>query len=56
VHPGLDNAVLLAIEGNSRHIRQRDFDFLVSQKAQDIVKEEGIILFDYRALQEIWRA
>jgi predicted glycoside hydrolase/deacetylase ChbG (UPF0249 family) len=55
VHPGLENAELLAIEGNSRHIRQRDFDFLVSQKAQDIVKEEGIILLDYRALQEIWR-
>jgi predicted glycoside hydrolase/deacetylase ChbG (UPF0249 family) len=54
VHPGLDNAELLAIESNGIHIRQMDFDFLISQKAQDIVKEEGIILLDYRALQVAW--
>ena len=54
VHPGLDNAELLAIESNSKHVRQTDFDFLMSQQAKDIVKEEGIILLDYRALQAIW--
>jgi hypothetical protein len=31
-----------------------DFDFLMSQEAKDIVKEEGIILLDYRELQVIW--
>jgi predicted glycoside hydrolase/deacetylase ChbG (UPF0249 family) len=55
VHPGLESAELLAIEGNSRHIRQRDFDFLMSQEAQDIAKEENIVLLDYRVLQEVWR-
>ena len=55
VHPGLDDAELLAIEGDSKHIRQTDSDFLMSQEAQDIVKQEGIILLDYRALQVIWR-
>jgi predicted glycoside hydrolase/deacetylase ChbG (UPF0249 family) len=55
VHPGLDNAELLALEPASNHERQTDFDFLMSQEAKDIVKEEGIILFDYRALQEVWR-
>lgn len=55
MHPGLENAELLAIEGDSRHIRQRDFDFLMSQEAQAIVREEGIILLDYRALQAVWR-
>ena len=55
VHPGLDNAELLAIEGDSKHIRHLDYDFLMSQAAQDIVKEEGIILLDYRALQVVWR-
>jgi predicted glycoside hydrolase/deacetylase ChbG (UPF0249 family) len=54
VHPGLDNAELLAIEPDGRHIRQTDFDFLMSQEAQDIVKEEGIILLDYRPLQAAW--
>lgn len=55
VHPGLENAELLAIEGNSRHIRQRDFNFLMSQEAQEIAKAERIILLDYRVLQEVWR-
>ena len=55
VHPGLDNAELLAIEPDGKHVRQTDFDFLMSQEAKDIVKEEGIILLDYRALQIVWR-
>jgi len=55
VHPGLDNAELLAIESDGKHVRQTDFDFLMSQEAKDIVKEEGIILLDYRALQVVWR-
>jgi chitin disaccharide deacetylase len=55
VHPGLENAELLAIEGDSRHVRQRDFNFLMSQEAQDIAKEESIVLLDYRVLQEAWR-
>jgi predicted glycoside hydrolase/deacetylase ChbG (UPF0249 family) len=55
VHPGLDSAELLAIEPGEDHIRQTDFDFLTSQQAKDIVREEGIILLDYRALQAVWK-
>ena len=55
VHPGLDNSELLAMEPGGNHIRQTDFDFLTSQQAKDIVREEGIILLDYRALQDVWR-
>lgn len=54
VHPGLDGAELLAIEPDSRHVRQTDYDFLLSPAARDIVQEEGIILMDYRPLQRIW--
>jgi hypothetical protein len=54
VYPGLNNTELLAIEGNSKHIRQRDYAFLMSPAAQDIVAEVGIILLDYRALQGVW--
>jgi predicted glycoside hydrolase/deacetylase ChbG (UPF0249 family) len=54
VHPGLDNAELLAIEADSKHVRQADFDFLMSQEAQDVVKEAGIILVDYHPLQAVW--
>jgi chitin disaccharide deacetylase len=55
VHPGLDTPELNAIEHEGRHFRQADFDFLVSQETKDIVKEEGIVLLDYRPLQIIWK-
>ncbi len=55
VHPAIRNEELLAIEMEDNHIRQTDFDFLMSQEAKDIVNEEGIILVNYRALHEIWR-
>lgn len=55
VHPGLENAELLAIELEDNHIRQTDFDFLTSQEAKDVVEQEGILLLDYRALQDIWK-
>jgi predicted glycoside hydrolase/deacetylase ChbG (UPF0249 family) len=54
VHPGLDNAELLTLEPDGNHSQQTDFNFWISQQAKDIVKEEGIILLDYRALQEVW--
>ncbi len=54
IHPGLDNLELLALEPANNHERQRDYDFWTSQQAKDIVKEEGIILLDYRALQAVW--
>jgi chitin disaccharide deacetylase len=54
VHPAIRNEELLAIEGEDNHIRQTDFDFLMSQEAKEIVKKEGITLVDYRALQEVW--
>ena len=55
IHPGLDNAELLALEPAGNHERQADFDFWTSQRAKELVKEEGIILLDYRALQAIWK-
>lgn len=54
VHPGLDTPELLALEPGSRNLRQADYDFFTSREAKDIVREEGIILLDYRALQAIW--
>ena len=54
VHPGLGNPELQAIQPDGWPVRQTDFDFLMSQAAQDVVKEEGIILVDYRPLQAIW--
>ena len=55
VHPGIDNSELLAMEPDGNHFRQTDFDFWCSQQAKDMIKSEGIILIDYRALQAVWR-
>jgi len=46
---------LFAIDPGGSHIRQADFDFFTSRQAKNIIAEEGIILLDYRALQEVWR-
>lgn len=54
IHPGLDNAELRALMPDE--VRQTDFDFFTSQEAQEVVKEEGIIILDYRPLQEVWGA
>ena len=56
IHPGFNYPELLAIETEGHHMRQSDFDFLVSQQTRDVIEEEGIILLDYRALQEAWHA
>ena len=53
VHPGIGNAELRAAVPSWR-VRQSDFDFVVSQEAQAILQEEGIILVDYRAVQALW--
>ncbi len=56
VHPALDTAEFLAIEPGPHRTRQADYDFLVSQAAKDLVRSEGIILLDYRAIQAVWNA
>ena len=55
VHPGLDTPELLALEPAGNHVRQTDFDFLTSQQARDIIRQESIALIDYRSLQVFWR-
>ncbi len=55
VHPGIGNAELQALMPSWR-VRQTDFEFVTSQEARDIVRQEGIILLDYRTLQASWKA
>lgn len=54
MHPGIGSAELQAITP-SWPARQADFDFLMSQEARDLV-EEGIIVFSYESLQELWKS
>jgi chitin disaccharide deacetylase len=53
LHPGVGNAELRAAVPTWR-VRQSDLDFIVSQEAQAILQEEGIVLVDYRTLRALW--
>jgi predicted glycoside hydrolase/deacetylase ChbG (UPF0249 family) len=55
IHPGLGDAEAKAMEPDSWWIRKGDLDFLTSPDARRIIEEEGIVLLDYRPLQEKWR-
>lgn len=55
VHPSLGNAEAQALEPEGWPIRRADFDFLLSPKARDMLKAEGIVLLNYRELQAVWR-
>ncbi len=54
VHPSTGDAEARAMEPHSWQARKTDLDFLISREARDILEAEGIILLDYRALQEVW--
>jgi predicted glycoside hydrolase/deacetylase ChbG (UPF0249 family) len=53
VHPALGTAEAQAIDGKWAG-RAADLAFLVSQEARETTAAEGIILLDYRPLQESW--
>lgn len=55
VHPAIENDELLTIEHHGDHVRQTDFDFLMSDEAREIIQQEGIILLNYEPLQALWR-
>jgi hypothetical protein len=54
VHPSTGEAEARAMEPQTWQARKTDLDFLVSRGARDILEAEGIVLLDYRALQEVW--
>jgi len=54
VHPALDTVEGRAIDGWLNR-RVADHAFLTSPVARDTIRDEGIILLDFRALQAFWR-
>lgn len=53
VHPGLGDAEARAIDGGWR-VRSTDHAFLTSPEAREIVRQEGIVVTDYRTVQQVW--
>jgi predicted glycoside hydrolase/deacetylase ChbG (UPF0249 family) len=56
VHPGIGNDEMRAVEAGSWPVRQTDFDFVMSPEAREIIQQEGIILLDYKPLQQVWQS
>ncbi len=54
VHPSLGDAEAQALHPERWPVRKADFDFLISREARAILDEEGIVLVDYRPLQQLW--
>jgi predicted glycoside hydrolase/deacetylase ChbG (UPF0249 family) len=53
VHPGLGTEEWQAIDGGWR-VRQTDYEFLTSPQARELLQQEGIVVIDYRTIQQVW--
>ena len=54
-HPALDTPEIHAYEPESWQTHSTDLDFLISREAREIIEQEGIVLLDYKPLQQVWR-
>ena len=54
VHPGLGNEESQAIDPGGWQVRRTDYEFLTSPEASDLIQREGIVVIDYRTLQQAW--
>jgi predicted glycoside hydrolase/deacetylase ChbG (UPF0249 family) len=56
MHPGLGNEESQAIDPYGWRRRQADYEFLTSPEARELIQQEGIVVIDYRAIQQAWSA
>jgi hypothetical protein len=54
-HPAVDTPEIEAYEPESWQAHSTDLDFLISQEAREIIEQEGIVLLDYKPLQQVWQ-
>lgn len=53
VHPSAGHEEAQAIASGWR-VRRTDYEFLTSREAHELVEEEGIVLIDYKTVQQAW--
>ncbi len=53
VHPSDGRKGSRALDGGWR-VRRSDYEFLISPRAREAVREEGIAVIDYRRVQQVW--
>jgi hypothetical protein len=54
VHPGLGDAESRAVDPGGWRVRRTDYEFLTSPEARELVRQEGIVMTDYRTVQQVW--
>ena len=54
VHPGLGDEEARAVDPGGWRVRRTDYEFLTSPEARELVRREGIVLTDYRTVQQVW--
>jgi hypothetical protein len=54
VHPGLGDQESQAIDPGGWRVRRTDYDFLTSPEARELIRQEGIVVTDYRTVQQAW--
>ena len=55
IHPAITTEELQAMEPTTWEVRQADFNFLMSEEAKQITKEEGVVVLSYEPLQKAWQ-
>ncbi len=55
VHPGVDCAELRAVQPDGALVRQTDLDFMTSPEARELIRDEGIVMLNYRPMQAAWK-
>ena len=55
IHPALDDAEMHTIEPDEP-VRQTDYAFVTSEEAESTIRQEGIIVLNYKPLQAAWQA
>ena len=53
VHPSIGDEESRAIDAGWR-VRRTDYEFLTSSAARELLRQEGIVVIDYKAVQEAW--
>lgn len=55
IHPAWVTDELKAVS-DSWPVRQADFEFLMAGETREIIEQEGILILNYKPLQELWQA
>src|SRR5688500_7522712 len=55
VRPGLGAEASRALDPGGWRVRRTDYEFLTSPEARALVRQEGLVLTDYRPVQRVWR-